>query len=173
MFRLKNAISFSKINSQGLILSACWLSGLYAGYAFFSHISASSITLMLSVAENRMSIVGLLLSRILPFVIFAISLRYSKLFFVFTVIFLKAFSFSWCACSLTVAFGDAGWLVRWLLLFSDSCSVVLLLWFLFRNTVNSGTSLRTDLSLCITASVAIGCVDFCFVSPFAEMLINL
>ena len=172
MFRLQGFISFNYKNRHRLILAACWLLGLYAGYTFLSHTSVSSVSLMLLVAENRMSIVGRLLFLVLPFVITAVSLRYSKPFFVFLFIFLKAFCFSWCAYGLTVAFLDAGWLVRWLLLFSDSCSVVLLLWFLFRNPVATGTSLRSDLLFCTTASVAIGCVDFCFISPFAEMLIN-
>ena len=149
-----------------------WILGLCIGFVYSLHISADSLSFFHLIPYNRASLMSLLLIIILPFVISAILIYYSKPFFLFFIVLFKAFCFSFCSCSIIITFGWAGWLIRWLLLFSDSCSVVLWLWFLFRYSVNTTSCISTDLFLCITASVSVGCFDSCILAPFSVLLLN-
>lgn len=70
------------------------------------------------------------------------------------------------------AYGSAGWLVRWLLMFSDILTLPLLCLFWLR-----AFSHERSQSLCFAAAVGviavfIGSLDYTVVSPFAAMLIS-
>lgn len=174
MVRFYN-ISFIHSNRSFIykvLLCCTWFLGLVLGYCFSFQISDIFASLMLSVADSRLSIVGLFFSLIFPFFISAVLLRYTSPLAILPLVFIKAFSFSLCACAVTFAFGDAGWLVRWLLIFSDSFLIVLLLWFWLKNISEEKRTIKTDLLLCIIASGLIGCADLCFVSPFLVMLFD-
>lgn len=155
-----------------LLLSCIWVTGLFAGFYYALHASTFLSSLMRSVAKSRLSIVGLLFTLSLPFFTSAFFLRLSKPMLILAVAFIKAFCFSCCSYSLTVAFGDAGWLVRSLLLFSSSCSTVILLWFWVRNLSCENEAIKADFLLCMIANVLIGCIDYIVVSPFVGILLD-
>lgn len=172
MFRFRNRLSYSFRHWQTFYISFFWVLGLLIGFIFASYSSAQSISLMRSVALSRMSISGLLLFQILPFICSAIFLHHSRSFFLYITVLLKALCFSCCSCCISIAYGDAGWLTRWLLLFSDSFSVILLLWFLLRNSADNESHLGIELLFCITTLITVGCVDFGVVAPFVETLLK-
>ena len=147
-----------------------WLIGLLSSLYFTLETTAFSSALMRSVTEDRLSIIGLFLMLTFPFLISAVLLRFTRPLWILPVVFFKAFIYSCCLYGLTFAYGDAGWLVRWLLLFSDSCVVVLLLWFWLRNASGDLVTYKSDLLLCCFLSVLIIGVDYYIVSPISVIL---
>ncbi len=155
-----------------ILLALIWILGIILGFYFAFQATVSVSHLMLSVIDSRLSIVGLLFVLIFPLLFVFVVLRLSRPLLVLPVIFTKAFFFSCCVFSVAFASGDAGWLVRWLFIFSDSCSVIVLLWFSFRNMAENREGLRTDFLISLIISAAIGCIDYFLVSPFAMMLFD-
>lgn len=154
------------------LLCGTWASGLVCGFCFSFHFSETFYSVMLSAVDSRLSIVGLFFLLTFPFLISAVLLRYTSPLALFPFVFIKAFSFGLCLCATAIAFGDAAWLVRLLLFFSDSVVTVFLLWFWLRNICGNRGALNADLLLCIVTSVLVGCIDFCFVSPFMVMIFD-
>lgn len=153
-----------------LLVIIFWLTGLLAGLYFTSSTTAYSTSLMRSVCQDRLSIVGLFLVLTFPLLISAVLLRFFKPVWILPLVISKAFTYSFCLNAIMLAFGDAGWLTRWLLLFSDSCIVVLLLWFWLRNSSGTSIDCKSDLVLCSILSALIIAVDYYIVSPFCVIL---
>ena len=155
-----------------IAISAAWVFGLICGVFFALHTSDITVSLMRSVLYDRLSIVGLLVALVFPFVLSAILLRYLSTLAIVPLVFLKAYLFSWCACGVYFAFGDAGWLVRWFLIFSDSLIVVLLLWYWLSHASGRRDAMKSELFLCITTALLVGCFDYCVISPISSMLFS-
>ena len=150
-------------------LSFCiaYLLGLIAGALYITHYPF--VALMRLLVYPQMSImIGVAVSA-LPFVILYILCRCSAFWLIFHVAFFKAFIFMYCYGSVTLAFADAGWLVRYLLLFSDCLSVPILLWYAAGKLLGRKGSRDPDqrLLICIICILAIRCIDSYVVSPFA------
>ena len=151
--------------------SVAWLVGLVVGAFVATCASATHKSWARLIADSRVSIWSLLASLSVPFLLSAILFEFSLFGLVVPLIFGKAFSFSWCVCALLVGFADAGWLLSRLLVFSDFVVSVLLIWFCFRGLDQNAHRRRTDLLLCIVLSFAVGCIDFCVISPFGISLL--
>lgn len=108
------------------ILAFSWLSGLGAGALVFRFADDISVSLMRSAAESPVSIVGLLICTLLPFLFTAFAVYLSLPRLLIPISFCKAFAYAYVSCAVLTAFGTAGWLVRALLLFSDTCCAGLL-----------------------------------------------
>ena len=162
----------NRFSVHKLLLVSVWILGLFLGCYFASRIPADTVSLMRSVTDDRLSIVAIILVLILPLFMSAILLRITMPVLIFPLVLIKAFCFSFCSYGLVIAFADAGWLVRWLLVFSDSCIVVLLLWFWFRNIAGDRRTLKADLAVCSIASALIVFFDYLIVSPFTQMLFH-
>ena len=106
-----------------LFLAFSWIAGLLCGAFLFLSVEDSSFLWMRRLPERSVSIVSSLCVTLFPILIsvFAVSLR--AIFFLYPLCFLKALQFSFVSCGIVCAFGDAGWLIRWLML----CSEILLL----------------------------------------------
>jgi hypothetical protein len=124
-------------------------------------------------AVNRsVSIVGLF-AVLLPFLFTAAAAIISNHWLYHCLALIKAFLFSYHACIVSAAFGSAGWLIRYLLLFTDACTVPVLLWLWMQGTdCHPRLQLRRTL-VCSMISAIVGMIDFCVVSPFLVMLISI
>ena len=151
--------------------SVAWLAGLVAGLFAATHSTTLHNTLTQSLSYSRLSVVGFLVSLSFPFLLSAIFFRMSLFGLVIPLIFGKAFSYSWCVCAILILFGDAGWLLCRLLIFSDSIVTVLLLWYWFRGLDRENVRRQVDLLLCLVIALAIGCIDCCAISPFGISLL--
>lgn len=154
------------------VLALSWSLGLFAGVFFGIQAGPSVLSLMRAASVSRVSIVGLLICNVLPFLIsaFAVSLQRSLLLPV--IAFLKAFSFGFCAMAIVRAFGTAGWLVGGLLLFSDCLSLPALCWFWLRQADGRCVQLKKDLITGLLVTAIAGILDCCLIAPFLVHIIE-
>lgn len=156
--------------TRSFLTTLTWISGLLAGVYLIYETSFAS--LMCSVLFSRISIIGLFVSLVLPLLLSYILLRCFHFYCILPIVFLKAFSFMCCYGSIMIAFGNAGWLVAGMLLFSDCFLVVLLLLLWLRVASGRSCSPRFFTMSYILVSLVIGCFDYLVVSPFASILLN-
>ena len=153
-----------------IILS--WLLGLCLGYYFGVKTPLSVISLMRMSVSQRVSIVWLFFVLLIPLFLSFLALRFSLPQLFIPLAFFKAYSLSYCIFCVTYFFGSAGWLVRLLCFFSDSCCVVILILFWLSHTVWRKRKCLYNLGLCAAATILIGCIDYFIVSPFGTILFN-
>lgn len=116
-----------------------------------------------------MSIVSLLFMTVLPFLFSALAVLISP-FMLYPVCFGKAFAFAFAAVGISQAFGNGGWLVRLLALFS-SCLLLPLLYFLWLRLLHGRLS-RCGLALILALAVLVCSVDHRIIAPVLASLIN-
>lgn len=153
-----------------LLVVFVWLLGLGTGICFLNATSFAS--LMCSVFLNRISIVGLLSSLVIPILFSYILTRCCNLYFILPIVFLKAFTFMCCFGSVIFAFNNAGWLITGMLLFSDFFLVISLLFVWVRFALGKRYPPVGLIVLHIAILLTIGCFDYFAVSPFAMTLLN-
>ena len=153
-----------------LSIAVAWTCGLLLGAYFIRQTALFSV--MCSARFCRISIVGLLLSLALPILLSCILLRFLRFHFILPLVMLKACSFFSSYAGLMIAYGNAGWLVSSMLLFSDFFLVVilLLLWF------NAAVGKRFKPFFCFIVygvlPMVVGCFDYFVVSPYVAMLLD-
>jgi hypothetical protein len=139
---------------------------LLARYADVFHFS-----LMRRAALCPVSIVGLF-AVLSPFLLTAFAVFISNWWLVPCLAFCKALLFSYHACIVSTAFSSAGWLIRYLLLFTDACTIPILLWCWMCLSRLPRRKALCQTGLCAAIALTIGMTDICFVSPFLVMLIS-
>lgn len=147
---------------NSLMVCLLWGLGLFIGFLFASYFRGYVSSLMCSAVLQPVSIV-FPLANVLFLFIFWIHKRGVLLFACFA----KAICFGFTWMSLGCLFGSSGWLVRGLLLFSDTVICM----FLVSYTVHVGRyTARRDIPysaiICFTAIL----VDYLLISPFASGL---
>jgi len=155
-----------------ILLIAVWVAGLVCGCFIAAQASDTYLLLMHRAANSSVSITGLLSAVLLPFLMIAFSVYISRPKLIYLICFLKACVFTITGISVMYAYGSAGWLVRLLLQFTDSVALLLLCWFALRHLDGSKDKLWSDTALCGVLTACLGCIDYCYVSPFLVMLIE-
>ena len=102
--------------------------------------SETILPLMRAAVGSRMSIVGVIASRFLPFLFAAFAVYLAKPWLLIPVFIIKGFAISWIGCLVAAAFGSAGWLVQPLFQFSELLLMPVLCWFSIRNISESRVS---------------------------------
>jgi len=155
---------------KAALLAVFWLSGLLAGALLLSQTSISS--LMCSGYYPRISIISLILALVIPFLISYILLRFLPFYFIFLFAFLKAFSFIYCYGAFMIHYGDAGWLISGMVLFSDFFLVVSLLMQWYNFATGKKCDLQSSMLVHFLSLTLIGLFDYIVVSPFLAMLLH-
>ena len=155
------------------MLAFVWSSGLVSGIFFFKKVSSVFLSLMRGAFLESVSIVGLLTSLYLPFLIAAFFAFIMQPQLMLILCFCKAFIFSCCGYAAISAFGTAGWLVRILLQFSDCCIIPFFFWFCLRNVSGSCVRMKRDVLFCSLVTLSVVAFDFCVISPFLVKLIDI
>lgn len=153
-------------------LALSFLLGLVFGVAVFSAAGDSFLSLMRGILSGSVSIVGLLCVTFLPFLFSAFAVSISEPWLLLPVSFGKAFLFSLVSLGLLQGFGSAGWLVRWLLMFSDLVSLPLLYGFWQRHISGERRYCFAECFALLSFFFLIGSVDYCCISPFLADLIH-
>jgi len=155
---------------SGIFLAFISCLGWIIGSAIARHIGGDHAVLMMQASCIPVTLIGALVSAWLPFVLGTAAVRFVAPELLYGLCFLDSLLFAVGCHSISVAFGSAGWLIRLLLLFTDLFTLPLLLWFsyacLTRRRLHGSFA-------CFVLSAAVGCVDYCFVSPFLAMLIEI
>lgn len=155
----------------GSLLACAWLLGLVSGAVLSIFAGDPLFSMMRAAASSCVSIPGLLSATLLPLLFSAFAVYISKPWLLIPIAFGKAFLFSYLSVGVMIAFGSAGWLIWWLLMFSDSCSLPLLWWFWLKAVSQPRGSLIRRTGFALAAAAVIGSVDYCIVSPFLADLI--
>ncbi len=152
------------------LLAFAFAAGLAAGSILYLSAEFKSVSWMRGAADSPVSIVGLLGVILLPFLFSAAAVFLNRDWLLIPIAFLKALSFVQVSLGISQAYGSAGWLMRFLLMFADSISLPVLVYFWICFGF-SGKKLSGWRFLCfIAAAACIGCFDFCVISPFAANL---
>ena len=152
------------------ILACLWILGLLLGI-YTAVQSGDSFSLMMRGRDLTVSIFGLLLTVVLPFLLSAIAVYLSHPFLLLGIVFGKAFLFGYCCCGLLTVYGDAFWLIQPLLMFSDLLSLPFLMRFWLRSFRQPEQLRIRSCLLLLVIPVAIAVVDICIVSPFVTVLL--
>ncbi len=152
-----------------VFLSVIWILGIFLGLYLSVSLTENSKSLVRTLLESRVSTVGLIANLFLPFIISAIVWKFKIPAIYLLLAFTKAICYGFCLCSIGYVFREAGWLLRWLFLFSDTCSSALLLWYWYRNITFNHSSAK-DLYICGILAVSIALIDICHVIPFSLRL---
>ena len=113
------SLSFNTRKEMLIVLAVFWFSGLLCGIFYFSVCDSSVISLMHRMVFCSASIVGLLSTSFIPFLLTSFFVAASRIWAVFLVSFVKAFLFSFVSIGCLTTFGSGGWLLRYFLLFCD------------------------------------------------------
>lgn len=166
-----NLPHFSRKNIM-VFLALFWFLGLLSGAAFSAAASDSLVPLMRTAVNSRVSINGLLTAILLPFLLSAFAVMIHEPWLLLPVAFGKAFLVSFVGTGVLNAYGSAGWLIRWLLMFSDCCSLPVLFWYWIRQTTGRNRHFFPVTALVLLAAVLISSFDYCVVSPFLATVIS-
>ena len=152
------------------LLAFFWCFGLVTGAAFAASAHISSFPLMRTALMSCVSISGAVAVLLLPLLFSAFAVYISKIRLLIPIAFLKAFFFSYLGTAVMRSFPSSGWMLRFLLLFSDCLAAPLLILLWLRLSRSSPRTCAVSIPAAAIALSLIGCLDFYIVSPFLVSL---
>ena len=164
---LHRYFSWIRRNANMVILAACFLAGFVLGIRM-SHGAELSVSLMRSALYGTVSIVGLLAVLLLPFLFSALAVYFSKSQLLYGIAFLKAFLFAFIATAVSSVFGNAGWLARFLILFSDSLNLPLLWLYWLRHIPGKRAYQAADAMVLACCICLVGIADYILIMPLLQ-----
>ena len=163
--------SFFDCKLKPTILAFAWVGGLLLGAVVSASADNLLASTMRAALSGSMSIMGPVAVVLLPLFLSAYAVYFSQPAMLVSMVFLKAFLFAYTGAGLLILYPVSGWLLRWLLMFSDMMSLPIL-WFLWvSGNFKSRAELPCRVVICAVASVVICCVDLFLVAPFLARLI--
>ena len=154
-----------------VFLAFFWTASLIYG-VYFSAKDPSVVSLMRLLPYSQVSIVGLIVVSILPLLISIVFVYYRKPIVIYTILICKGFLSGYCIGGLALVYCSAGWIIDILLLFSDSCITLILLWFWYRYLVRNECNLKRDGAVAFVLSFLVCLIDHFIVTPFFCSLVN-
>lgn len=152
-----------------LILSFCWFLGLCCG-VFSARAASSVVRPMIADAVAQIPYLwGIVTADMFPFLLSAFGVSFSGSY-LFPISFFKAFSFGFCAAGAGLIYGNGGWLIRILFLFSDIVLIPILFVYWIR-CLSGHDRARRDLIICLVISLIVGMTDRFLISPFLVSLV--
>ena len=153
-------------------IASLWVFGLIFG-SICAVAGRSVLTpLIFSAASASAPLFQLLLITLLPVVFSFCAALWGEYWLLQPIIFGKAFLFAYVASAITVTYGTAGWLVRFLLMFTDFCTLPLLLWYWIQLYTRRRSQLFASTALFLVFFLLIGVLDTHFISPFLTNVIS-
>lgn len=154
-------------------LAFSWCSGLFCGIVLYFSAGDPSASLMRMAVTGYVSIVDLLMSVLLPFLISALAVYIFKPGLLAVFAFIKACLFAFFSMGTLEAFGSAGWLIRLLLMFSDICMTVVLYLYWMRHVSGQRKFSVTYSGAYGAAALLIGSIDYCFIAPKLAQILEI
>lgn len=152
------------------LLAIVWISGLVTGVLVFLQADVSFLLMRRFFAP--VSIVSLLIAVLLP-VCFSFTAACLRLWFLFfPSCFWKALCFSFSGCCVYAAFDHAGWLISWLILFSDAATLPFLYLFWLACVRRGANTSWITMFFLVSVVIMIGCFNIRFISPILACLIE-
>ena len=154
-----------------LILAVFWIGGLLCGICYFFACTNSVTSLMHRMAFSAASIVGLLNTAFVPFLLTLFFVAISTPWAIVGVCFVKSFLFSFVSIGCLATFDSGGWIFRYFLTFSDCVFLPALLWYSIRYA-STRIGVRWSLISIAFAVVAalFAVLDYRIIAPFACLI---
>lgn len=152
------------------LLLIFWVTGSVLGFFFARADRDELVPLVRLVVSRPVSISGILVVDVLPFLVCTLAVFSSEFWLIPVFGGMKSFAFSYNACAVSMAFGRSGWLIRWLLMFSDMLLIPALCVFCVRYLSDNRPQLRREWYIWFLFAIVIGCLDYRFVSSFLASL---
>lgn len=149
-----------------VLFTFIWCFGLSCGFWLVSPAEPFLFNRMNALRVQRGSIPGLLAIRLCPFIISALGIYFHHNWLLYLFCFLFSFLIGATNSWLLHLYGSAAWLISFLLLFSHFGSIVILLWFWFRNINRTDTLCIHELLFFITMVFVLCMIDYLIVRPF-------
>lgn len=153
------------------LLAMLWCLGLILGVVVSSSAGEAFSSLMRLAFRSPVSIVSLLIVTLLPFLLTAVAVFFSKTWLFFPICFLKAFSYGYAMHAIVLSYGTSGWLIQLILIILDSLAMTVLLWLWIRHIAGRQQTFRIDGAVCAAVLLATAFTEYYFVSPFLATLI--
>lgn len=153
-------------------LAFVWLGGLVCGILLSLSAGQTYISWMRGMPLAPVSIVGLLLVSCLPFLCSALAVLFGKAILVLPVCFGKAVLFAFVSFGVLQSSASGGWLLRWLVMFTDVALMPVLYFFWLRCLVGDRRIRFGHIFLLVAVVFLIAVVDCSIVSPFLVGLID-
>lgn len=163
-------VLFQNRKLSTIILAFCWCAGLLTGCFFANHAGNIHFTMMRRAVSCPVSIAGLVVM-LLPFLLSAFAVYFSKTWLFLPFCFFESFQFAYLAGLVSVSFGEAAWLIRLLLFFTEGWIIPVLLWIWFHWIGTGGKQAVRQIAVCAVFCTVIWSIDYFVVSPFLGMLI--
>ena len=159
-----------KSHKYRFVISVFWILGLITGKCFvqvdlLQTLNADAITRSILPYPN--AALNIILSMLLGCITCIIGHR-----LVYIFLFFKAFVYALVSATITAVFGEAGWLLRILLLSTDTILIAFLLFFSFRSTGKSFEIIAKNSIITVIATTVLISVDLHIITPFASSLLN-
>lgn len=149
------------------ILLLCLCFGFFLGCSIYEPIYLS---MMRSALDLPVSIVGVFVSIYLPLICTYFSFTSNKPVFIFIICFIKAAGFGFSCFLVGGFFASAGWLIRLLLLFSDSFILFILLSLWIQHFLSHSVFVMSWFYTAVLLATVFIFFDFFAVIPFIQGL---
>lgn len=154
------------------ILAFFWVTGLLCGIFAFRRVGSDLVPLMRRAAYAPVSIVGILCAATLPFLLSAFAVFLSRPVWILPICFGKAFCFSLISMGILQAYGSAGWLIRYLLLFGNCASAPILYWLWLQYFRKYRSTPLWEGTLAFSLALLLGSINYRVIAPLLASLIE-
>lgn len=158
--------------SRAAFLAFLWTLSLICGGCVAAN-DPSVVVLMRLAPLCQVSIVGLVYVIFLPFLISFISIHRGQTIWIYILLGIKGFLNGYCLSGISLVYGDAGWLMCGLLLFSGFAVNVYLLNLGFGKPIGKHMLFHIDHAIALFVALMIGIVDYFIISPFLMRLLRI
>ena len=150
-----------------------WCAGLCFGYFVAYGANLTYASWMRPLLSQQVSIVGLLGSAVLPFLVSDLCFAFGGQQLLCAVSFFRAARFAFVSAGVISCCGSAGWLFFLLLLGCDLLELPLLWWFWIRSFYNTDRVRRIrDLLICISSVTVLCLLQRYWIIPFLSEITN-
>lgn len=155
-----------------VFLAFFWIFSFVAGVLFATYFHNIPLSLMRIVVVGHVSIVGLVVILLLPFVLSVVAMRLSMPWIIYMIAVLKGFCYGFSIYFLLISYFDSAWLVCSLVMFSVYCGQIPLFLFWTRYMNDTTDRWKRDALACLVLLTLIGCLDYFVISPFLITLMR-
>ena len=169
----RKVISFSNFSCilPAFALAFIWALCLTIGVCLGVNCPQPYLRVLYYAAGSPLTVSGLLISVLLPYGLCMYGTYWKRRWLVYISCSIKILTFAFCSAALSVAFGSSGWLIRFLFQFSDFMTLGVFCWFCMRSVMNIAR--KQDFIISFIVYLMVGVLDYCIVSPFLVMLIDI
>lgn len=154
-----------------LLLALSWIFGMILGCISCEQCQEQTVALIRHCVAAVPSLVSAGSVVLLPFLLSTFAVSICEPWLLLIISMFKAFSFSFCAWGVCLAFGQSSWLVLFLFLFSDICLIPALYFYWLRH-IREGSSDRWSKSLLLIYAVMVFIADYWVVGPFFRVILE-